>query len=140
MALAFDTTTDHGARSLRRLETEQIAWLTTVDAGGTPQPVPVWFLLDGDSVLVYSKPGTPKLANIDRSGRVALHFDGNGTGGDIVVLTGRAARSDDPPADDIPAFVAKYADRIAANGWTPRSFAADYSVPLRITIGKLRGH
>jgi hypothetical protein len=54
-------------------------------------------------------------------------------------VLGSAAVSDDPPADALPTYVAKYAEFIARNGWTPESFAADYSVPLRITASRLRG-
>ena len=37
----LDTTTDAGARAQRRLQEEEIAWLTTVRADGQPQSVPV---------------------------------------------------------------------------------------------------
>ena len=137
----IDTSTEFGQRAERRLLEERLAWLTTVDAKGTPQPIPVWFLWDGDdSILIYSKPDTPKLRAIDRSRRVSLHLDGNGRGGDIVVATGEASVSDDPPAHELPAYVDKYAGLIERNRWTPESFAADYSVPIRIRIERIRGH
>ena len=95
----FDTSSEFGQRAERRLREEWLAWLTTVDVKGMPQPVPVWFLWDGaDSVLIYSKPDTPKLRAIARNPRVSLNLDGNGKGGDIVVLLGEAAVSADPPA------------------------------------------
>jgi PPOX class probable F420-dependent enzyme len=137
----LDESTEFGSRATRRLREDVLAWLTTVDRRGTPQPVPVWFLWDGaDSLLLYSRPDTPKLRNIEHNPRVSLHLDGNGRGGDIVVCLGDARISDDPPADQIPDYVAKYAPLIERNRWTPASFAADYSVPLRITISRVRGH
>jgi hypothetical protein len=36
--------------------------------------------------------------------------------------------------------VEKYAPLIERNRWTPASFAADYSVPVRIAITRVRGH
>jgi PPOX class probable F420-dependent enzyme len=136
----LDGTTEFGTRAERRLREDLIAWLTTVAADGTPRPVPVWFLWDGaDSVLVYSKPDKPKLRNIERNPRVSLNLDGNGIGGDVVVLLGDARVSDDPPAHEVPEYVVKYAGRIAANAWTPESFAADYSVPLRIDVSRVQG-
>ena len=106
-----------------------------------PQPVPVWFLWDGDaSVLLYSQPDTPKLRNIAENPRVSLHLDGNGRGGDIVVCLGTARRLRRSPADLVADYVEKYAEPIERNRWTPESFAADYSVPLRITISRIRGH
>jgi PPOX class probable F420-dependent enzyme len=137
----IDESTEFGARAARRLRDELLAWLTSVDAGGTPQPVPVWFLWDGGrEILLYSRPGTAKLRNIEGNPHVSLHLDGNGQGGDIVVCVGTAAISDDPPADRQPDYVAKYEGLIARNRWTPESFAADYSVPLRISIARVRGH
>jgi PPOX class probable F420-dependent enzyme len=112
----------------------------TVNGAGAPQPVPVWFLLDGDSFLVYSRPDTPKLRNIAANPRVALHLNDDGRGSDVITVAGRAAQSDDPPAHLVPAYVEKYAGLIAGNGWTPESFAADYSVPVRITATAVRGH
>jgi PPOX class probable F420-dependent enzyme len=140
MVLSIDTTTPFGERARRRLRDEMVAWLTTTSDDGTPQPVPVWFLWDGaGSFLIYSKPGTAKLRNIAERPRVSLNLDGNGVGGDVVVVLGSGAVSDDPPADALPGYAEKYAAFIARNGWTPESFAAEYSVPLRVTATRLRG-
>ena len=68
----IDTATEFGARAARRLSQEPIIWLTTVRHDGTPQPSPVWFLWDGESVLIYSQPATQKLRNIARNPHVAL--------------------------------------------------------------------
>jgi PPOX class probable F420-dependent enzyme len=137
----IDTSTEFGQRAERRLREEKLAWLTTVDGTGTPQPIPVWFLWDGgDSILIYSRPDTPKLRSIERNPQVSLHLDGNGLGGDIVVATGEAAVSDDQPAHELPAYVDKYTWGFERNHWTPEQFAADYSVPIRIRLGRIRGH
>src|ERR1043165_4502787 len=96
MPFALDTTTPFGERAERRLREDKVGWLTTVSADGTPQPVPVWFLWDGaESFLIYSKPHTAKLRNIAARSRVSLHLDGNGQGGDIVVVLGDAAVTSD---------------------------------------------
>jgi PPOX class probable F420-dependent enzyme len=137
----IDTSTEFGQRAERRLHEEKLAWLTTVGRTGTPQPVPVWFLWDGgDSILIYSKPDTPKLRAIERNPHVSLNLDGNGLGGDIVVATGEAAVSDDAPAHELPAYVGKYTWGFERNHWTAEQFAADYSVPIRIRLGRIRGH
>jgi PPOX class probable F420-dependent enzyme len=72
---------------------------------------------------------------------VALHLDGDGKGGDIVVVTGDA-RTDPqaPPADKVPAYIAKYREGMKRIGMTPESFARAYSVAIRITPTRLRGH
>lgn len=137
----IDRSTEFGARVARRLRDERIAWLTTVDPAGTPQPAPVWFLWDEESILVYSQPATAKLRNIDRNPRVSLNFDGDGNGGDIVVITG-TARIDAaaPAAAAVPAYLDKYREGIRRIGTTPEAFARDYSVAVRIVPERLRGH
>jgi PPOX class probable F420-dependent enzyme len=124
---------------LRRLAEEPIIWLTTVRPNGQPQTSPVWFLMDDDEVLVYSRPAAAKVANITDNPRVALNLDGNGRGGAVITLEGRARLvPQHDPADAKAPYVEKYAAFIARNGWTPRSFAADYSLPIRIELHRLR--
>jgi len=138
-----DPSSEFGARVARRLREEIVAWLTVVDRAGTPQPAPVWFLWDdaSASALVYSMGDAKRLAHLRANPRVALHFDGNGTGGDIVVLTGDAVESpDDPPASGTPAYLAKYGDRITGGWQTAENFSSIYSVPVRIRVERVRGH
>ena len=136
-----DPTTPFGERVARRLRDEPILWLITTGADGTPQPNPVWFLWDGSSVLIYSLAAAARLAHIRRNPRVALHFEGNGQGGDIIVLTGEArVTPDDPPADQVPAYVEKYQAFIARSFGTAAVFAGRYPVALRVTPTKVRGH
>lgn len=137
----IDTSTEFGQRVARRLAEERIAWLTTVDSHGIPQPRPVWFLWDGETFLIYSRPGTAKLAHIAQRPHVSFNLDGDGVGGDIVVFSGLAEVDQAaPPADRVPAYVAKYQPGFARIGMTPGQFAASYSVALRVTPLKLRGH
>ena len=139
--MQIDTFTPFGQRVARRLDEERIAWLTTVGRDGTPEPSPIWFLWDGSELLIYSRPNTPKLRNIGRDPRVSLNLDSDGQGGDIVVITGQARI--DPsasPAHRVAAYAAKYAERIKGIGLTPEQFAQAYSVPIRLTPEKLRGH
>ncbi len=136
----IDTSSDFGQRTARRLADEQVVWLVTVDSSGTPQPVPVWFIWDGQTALIYSHPNQAKIRNIERSGRVSLNFNSDFHGGDVVVLTGTAEiEPSTAAADQNPAFIEKYADGIASINMTPESFAAAYSVPIRVTPAKLRG-
>jgi PPOX class probable F420-dependent enzyme len=137
----IDTTTEFGQRVARRLAEERIAWLTTIDSNGVPQPRPIWFLWNGETFLIYSRPGTAKLRHIAERPQVALHLDGDGLGGDIVVFAGQAQiELHAPPADQVPAYVAKYQPGFARIRMTPAEFAASYSVVLRVTPLKLRGH
>jgi PPOX class probable F420-dependent enzyme len=139
--MQIDTTTDFGKRVERRLREETIIWLTTVRRDGTPQPTPVWFLREGDTVLMYSRPNQQKERNIAHNPKVALHFDGDGRGGDIIVLTGEARIvSDAPPATGVSAYIEKYAGPIKQIGMDAESFARAYSVAIRITPTDVHGH
>jgi PPOX class probable F420-dependent enzyme len=137
----IDLKSEFGQRVARRLQEDGIIWLTTVSSDGTPQPRPVWFLWDGESFLIYSRPATQKLGHIARHPRVSLNLDGDGRGGDIVVFTGTArVEPDAPPADQVPAYVEKYGWGFQRIGMTPAQFAESYSVALRIRPDRLRGH
>lgn len=105
--------------------------------------MPVWFFWDGSQVLVYSEPDRPKLRNIARNPRVALHFDGDGKGGNIIVLSGRArAAREMPPATEVAGYAAKYdaGGFYRRGGWSAEQFAAQYSVPILVEPTSLRGH
>ena len=137
----IDHESEFGQRVLRRLQDDRMTWLTTVDSNGTPQPRPVWFLWTGQDFIVYSQPDTRKLDHIHENPQVALHLDGDGQGGDIIVLTGEArVDTSIPPANQVSKYVAKYAWGFERIGMTAQAFAQNYSVPIRVTPHKLRGH
>jgi PPOX class probable F420-dependent enzyme len=129
-----------GALVARHLRDDRIAWMTTVTPGGAPVPAPVWFWWDGqDDVSVFSLPDTARTRNIEHNPKVSLNFAGDGSGGDIVILSGRA-RLEGPSADQLAPYVRKYGWGFERLRMTPEQFAAKYSVPIRITLTKVRGH
>ncbi len=139
--LKLDLTTPFGERVARRLREERIIWLVTIDAQGRPQPSPVWFWWDGESFLIYSQRGRGKLRNIQRHPQVALHFDSDGRGGDIIVFTGSAQLDPDaPPAHQHAAYAQKYQWGFERLHKTAEEFAADYAIALRVTPDSVRGH
>lgn len=133
----LDTTTEAGGRAERRLREEEIAWMTTVRPDGQPQSVPVWFLWDGETFLVYSQPKRwqgQKLRNIERNPRVGLNLNSNARGGDVVRVEGTAEIvKDAPPSTEVPEYLEKYRDSIARIGFDPDGFARTYSVAVRVT-------
>ncbi len=130
----IDKSTEFGQRALRRLETERVAWLTTVSPNGVPHPRPIWFLWQDESFIIYSLPGTFKLEHIRVNPKVALNFDGDGLGGDIVVFLGEAQIDEQiPPANTIQAYNEKYEKGLERINLTPAEFAHKYSVPHRFT-------
>ena len=139
--LDLDLTTEYGARVERRLREDIVIWLTTVRPDLTPQPSLVWFIWDAGTLLIYSRPNTPKLRNIEQNPTVALNFDSDGRGGNVAVITGTAIIDRQAPSlDQIAAYAEKYAANIAGMNLTPAQFGQAYSVPIRVTPARLRGH
>jgi PPOX class probable F420-dependent enzyme len=136
----IDVTTKPGARAAARLERELILWLTTVTPGGQPQGSPVWFLWVDGEIMLLSRADTPRAANIRANPRVAANLDGDGEGGDVVSIEGEAriARERATLADVPPAYVEKYAAKLAAYGWTMESMLVDYPVEIRIRPTRVR--
>jgi PPOX class probable F420-dependent enzyme len=140
MTLPIDLTSEFGQRIERRLASEPVIWLTTVNPSGHPQPSMVWFLREGDDVLVMSRPKTAKVRAIAANPNVALNFNGTGQGGDMVVMNGSATLEAPYAIADVPAaYLEKYRDGIAGIGRTPETFIAEYSQPIRIRIARIRG-
>ena len=139
--LNLDPSSEYGQRVRRRLQEDQLIWLTTVDHTGTPRSVPVWFLWDGGEVLIYSQPGQLKVRNIERNPRVNLHLNGDAHGGDIVVITGNARVAPNAPlASNNPPYLAKYNSGIERIGLTPARFDATYSTVILVTPERVSGH
>ncbi len=140
MAPLIDESSEFGARVARRLRDETVVWLTTVTRSGAPLPRPVGFLWDGGTnVFVYSQPGA-RIRNIQRNPKVTLNFDGDGRGGDIVVLSGIAEVDEShPSAAENAAWIAKYATEWERSGMSAESFALRFSVPVRIRITAVHG-
>jgi PPOX class probable F420-dependent enzyme len=139
MEMTADLTTERRDRVEARLRTNLMAWLTTVNASGRPDSVPVWFLVrDDDTILVYSQPGKAKLRNIDGNPHVALGLDVTDIGRDIIRIEGTAARVvGHASADRVPEYAAKYTERIGAIFGTVEQFARTFSEAIVITPTRL---
>ncbi len=136
----LDFNTELGERVAQRLRDEQVIWLTTVSADGTPYPRPVWFLWDGEGILIFSQPEAGKVRQIAHNPHVALNFNSDAGGGDVAVLIGEAQILKQPPAANlIKAYIEKYRQGIQEIGLTPESMQQKYSVPLRITPARMYG-
>ncbi len=115
-----------------RLKKELVIWLVTAGAGGAPHAVPVWFLWDEETFLIYSVPGQ-KVRDIEGNANVELHLNSDPEGADVVRVTGTAKVSKrEPPAHQVPAYVRKYREQIKGFGWTPQVFAEQYHVAIRV--------
>ena len=124
-----------------RLTASHLIWLTTVTGDSVPRPSLVWFWWDGDSFLVYSQPDTPKLANIALNPTVALNLDAMARGEEEVTIIFGTASVDDtiPPVTENTHYREKYRELIEDDlGMTIEQFSLSYSVPIRISPGRVR--
>jgi PPOX class probable F420-dependent enzyme len=121
-----------------RLKKELVVWLVTASRDARPQSVPVWFLFQDDSFLIYSAPGL-KERHVKENPHVELHLNTD-EAGDVVVRVSGEARivKSEPPADKVPVFVRKYGEQIKGFGWTPEEFSRRY--PFAIRVHNLRWH
>jgi PPOX class probable F420-dependent enzyme len=127
----------------QRLRDEKTVWLTTVREDGTPQPVPVWYLWDGDVFLIFSQPKAQKLRNIAHNPKVSLNFkhtDDFGEEGIVIIFGDAYIDKTVPPSNQITEYQEKYLEGIKDINMTPDSLAAEFSVALRVKPTRVRGN
>ncbi len=121
------------------LDEDLVGWLTTVTESGQPQSSVVWFLREGDDLLVYSRPDATKMRNISANQKVAFNLRTDPMGDSMTSLEGTASIVDSPtPPHHDSAYFAKYQGQIKRLGWTPEQFSDDYSALIRITVTRVR--
>lgn len=136
----IDFTSRLGRRVNRRLRNEKIIWLTTVDADQRPQPRPVWFHWDGQTVLMFSERNTAKLRHIPQNPKVALNFNTDEDGDNVAVLLGEARiLSNPPPATRVNVYLRKYKQGIKDIGMTVPQFTSSFAVPILFSPQSMRG-
>lgn len=137
-AINWDNET--GRRALARIASEQAIWLTTVNASGAPQPRPVWFTWDGSLFTIVSEPTAWKLRHIESNPNVSLHFDAGPSGEDVQVMLGRAwIDRSAPPVQDMPGYVAKYAEGLRQIDLTVERYSEMFNTIIRVQPLRLRG-
>ena len=121
-----------------RLKKELVIWMVTASRDAKPQSVPVWFLFQEDSFLIYSAPGL-KVRHVKENPQVELHLNTDDAGDVVVRVSGEAKIvKSEPPASQVPVYVRKYGGQIKGFGWTPEEFSRRY--PFAIRVRKLRWH
>ena len=123
----------------QHLADDVVGWLTTVAPDGTPQSSVISFLWEGETILFYSQPDTPKLRNIARSPLVSFNLQSDRYGDHLLIIEGTATEDRTIPAsDEHPAYRAKYREPLEHWGMGESETARDFSVPIRITPGRVR--
>ena len=121
-----------------RLKGENAIWLVTAGRDLRPQAVPVWYLWDGTSFLIYAQPGI-KVRHVRENPNVELHLNSDDAGEDVVRVTGSATiPKSQLPANKERAYLRKYRSQILNLGISVEDFAAKYTYPIRVR--RLRFH
>jgi PPOX class probable F420-dependent enzyme len=133
MTSILDLTKKRDAHIDQRLRNDITIWLNTVRPDGRPHAVVVWFLWDGEAILIFSQPKTQKLRNLQHNSNVLLAVDNTRNGSDPITIEGIATLLKSGEVNTAqPGFVEKYGEHIKRIGYTPEEMAADYSQPIRI--------
>jgi PPOX class probable F420-dependent enzyme len=136
----LDLTQDEDRHIDERLRNATIIWLGSVRPAGRPHLVAVWFLWDGDTILIFSQPDTQKVRNLGQNLNVTLALDDTRGGAEVITIEGQAELLPNGSMDTIPpAYADKYADRLARMRLTPQAMAQSYSQPIRITPTRFTG-
>ena len=132
----LDLNSEKGAHADERLRNNIIGWFTTVRPDGRPHTVPVWFLWDGSTILIFSGVNL-KVRNLRSNPNVTLALDQSDEGGDAIVIEGTAELLDDPDIKTtLPAYAQKYAGLLESYGWTAESMSPNYPQAIRVTPTK----
>lgn len=124
------------AHVLDRLRQDVIIWFASVRPDGRPHIVPVWFLWDRGTILIFSMPNQ-KVRNIERNPNVELALDKTYDGEDVITIEGQAHLVSDASALETP-YLEKYGTRIAELGYTPEQMAQAYHKAIRVTPTRFR--
>ena len=130
---------DSGAWAREHLATDVVGWLTTVAPDGRVQSSPVSFLWDGEAILFYSQPDTPKLRNIASRPAVSFHLNSDPYAAHVLVIEGTATVDASVEPSDIHAdYAAKYREPLAHWGMEEAQTAREFCVAVRITPTRMR--
>ena len=87
-----------------RLATARTYWLGSTTASGAPHAAPVWGVVTGETLYLYSERNTVRARNLAADPRVVVHLE---SGEDVLIVCG-VAEDLGPPAA-VPAVVAALA-------------------------------
>jgi PPOX class probable F420-dependent enzyme len=115
------------------LEGHDVVWLSSIRPDGRPHLVPVWFVWDGGSLIVLSKPNAQKVRNVRRDPRVMVAVGAPGVDFDVELIEAEAELDPGPANGALPGrFARKYQAQLELATTSIERFAAIYSQPIRI--------
>lgn len=127
-----DPTSPPTPKVVARLQTAPIAWFGSTRDDGQPHLVPVWFLWEGETILVFTKTGSQKVHNIRANPRATVALEG-ADDGEVVIVEGQAELLPEATAAVAgPVYWEKYGTQMEQMGMTPEGMAAEFAQPIRV--------
>lgn len=113
------------------LQERRFAVLATINKNGSPQLTTMWYLLDGDTIVMNTKVGRTKERNMRRDPRISVCFE---DGYNYLTVSGTVAMIDDPTIaqHDIYRLAARYDGEEAARQQVEVQFSKEARVTLRL--------
>lgn len=109
----------------------RFATLATINKDGSPQLTAIWYLLEGDTILMNTKMGRTKERNIRRDPRISICVIDEYN---YVTISGTAQLIDDPHTaqDDIYHLAVRYHGEEQAKKQMSEQFSKETRVTIRL--------
>lgn len=137
----LDLSQERDAHIDQRLRSDLIIWVGTVRPDGRPHLTPVWFVWDGEHILIFSQPESRKVHNLRANPHVVLALDDTKGGEDVITIEGEAEllAPEDGVSLTLPVYAEKYSDEMRSMNVTAEALAQDYSQGIRVTPRRFLG-
>jgi PPOX class probable F420-dependent enzyme len=113
------------------LNEKRFAVLATINQNGVPQQTTMWYLLEGDTILMNTKVGRLKERNMRRDSRISICVE---DGYRYVTISGNVQIIDDPEISqrDIHRLAVRYHGEEIAARQVAEQFAREHRATLRM--------
>ncbi len=118
------------------LQERRFAVLATINKDGTPQLTTMWYLLEGDTIVMNTKVGRTKERNMRRDPRISVCFE---DGYSYLTVSGTVEMIDDPTIaqHDIYRLAVRYDGEEAARQQMEEQFSKETRVTLRLKCERI---
>ena len=125
------------ARAL--LQERRFAVLGTINKDGSPQLTTMWYLLDGDMILMNTRAGRTKERNMRRDPRISVCIE---DGYSYVTISGTVEMVDDPQVAqrDIYRLAVRYNGEEEARRQMEEQFSKETRVTLHLKLEHIIEH
>jgi hypothetical protein len=113
-----------------------VAVLATVDGKGRPHATPIWYMLDGDEIVLSVGDGGQKHRNLERNPEVTLVIDSRKVPYYAIMVAGRMEIGPPPNDEERLALATRYLGEEVGKRYVEMTAAND-SVSLRLKARKV---